>query len=359
MGGSPWGVAVQTAQGTPPNVRNQQDKGSGDGVTIQGTTGVTYQGVALDTGATTETHTLATYNSLGVVHGLTLTYDSLRADPQPILNFGYAQVSTTEPFLAAGVSVTRGTYQYTVPGYNPPTANPALQNLNFWKIPDGATELSVGLQIDLQNQPTGVYQYTIKAGLMDPTNPSSTPLGTTTGTLIVVDTADSPFGQGWGIAGLEELVVNPDGTVLLTDGDGTAKYSKPVVSTQPNPGNTVSYTSLIGDHSKFEKFLNGDTFQRTMPDGTVYTFIRMDLPAGGVNGGQTCYVLSTVVDAVGNKTQYAYNQAGQIETITDPAGLVTTFGYSGNRVSTITDCRPRDPPGVRPQRQFGADHRSR
>ena len=152
---------------------------------------------------------------------MTLTYNSLTADPRPILTFGYSDVTTPEPYLAAEISISRGDFEYTVPGYQPTTPDPDLENLNFWQIPSGATAVSASIQINLQNEPTGEYNFTINAALMDPSDPADTPLGTTTGTLLVVNNTDSPFGQGWGIAGLEQLYVNPDGTVLLVDGDGS------------------------------------------------------------------------------------------------------------------------------------------
>ena len=43
---------------------------------------------------------------------------------------------------------------------------------------------------------------------------------TTTGDIAHVKTLDSPFGAGWGIAGLQEVVENPDGSVMIIDGDG-------------------------------------------------------------------------------------------------------------------------------------------
>src|SRR5262249_35394669 len=75
--------------------------------------------VELHTGAETELHALVGYMSQGVVHNWTLAYDSMRADPQPIIHFGFEK---TQPFstqkLVASVSVTRGDFTYVIPGYD-------------------------------------------------------------------------------------------------------------------------------------------------------------------------------------------------------------------------------------------------
>ena len=73
------------------NQRNPHDgcndcKGSGAGTLV----------VEFHSGAVVETHNLVTYQSLGSVRGLTLTYDSERADARPIVHFGYDNVMAGE-----------------------------------------------------------------------------------------------------------------------------------------------------------------------------------------------------------------------------------------------------------------------
>ena len=87
----------------------------------------------------------------------------------------------------------------------------------------------------------------------------------------------------------------------------------------------IPYIGLTGDNSRFDYYPSTDSFTRTLTNGMVYTYIPMALPSGDVSSGQPRYVLSTVVDPVGNKTTYGYNGVGQIQSITDPVGLTTTF----------------------------------
>jgi hypothetical protein len=81
--------------------------------------------VELHSGAVLENHQLVTYQSLGVARGLTLHYDSLRADPRPIVHFGFPNVdpqALADGFadklrVVAKLSVQRGNFQYQLPGF--------------------------------------------------------------------------------------------------------------------------------------------------------------------------------------------------------------------------------------------------
>jgi CARDB len=76
--------------------------------------------VELHTGAVVETHNLVTYKSLGDDRGLGLRYNSLHADPRPILHFGYSDVkgqAGKDQLLIAKLSIDRGEFEYEVPGY--------------------------------------------------------------------------------------------------------------------------------------------------------------------------------------------------------------------------------------------------
>ena len=184
-----------------------------------------------------ETHDLVPYQSLGTNRGISLRYDSERADPRPILHFGYSNVSG-----------------------------------NF--------------------------------GLDAPTK----------GNIIHINTINSAFGSGWGLAGLQEIVVNADQSVIIIDGNGSELLFE-------NKADN-SYKSPVGDFSTLER-LNDGTFRRTMTDKTVYSF----------NGEN---LLTKMRDRVGNETQYVYENRRLMKMV-DPVGLETTFTYSNNRIIEIKD----------------------
>ena len=69
-----------------------------------------------------ETHDLVPYQSLGTNRGISLRYDSERADPRPILHFGYSNVSGNfgldAPFrLLAELKFRNGNFVYQIPGF--------------------------------------------------------------------------------------------------------------------------------------------------------------------------------------------------------------------------------------------------
>ena len=123
---------------------------------------------------------------------------------------------------------------------------------------------------------------------------------------------DGPFGVAFDAVG--DLFVANSGFTGGQLGGGTT-VSKVLIGKDfaPPPGD---FSTLVRNAD--------DTFTRTLKDGTKINF--------DANGLQT-----SVVDRNGNTTSYAYNPDGTLATITDPAGLVTTFSYTGGKLSSITD----------------------
>src|SRR5207249_4464708 len=136
----------------------------------------------------------------------------------------------------------------------------------------------------LSHQPTGVYDYDLPAGVellytrgtgysysvLLPGDHTTTRIDVAKkiealtgsfhhfqGHLVHVNTIDSPFGSGWGIAGLEELVENPDGSLLLVDGDGSELLFGPPTAIGQ------AYAAPPGDFSVLNKLGDG-TYQRKL-----------------------------------------------------------------------------------------------
>ncbi|MGE3298223.1 MAG: RHS repeat-associated core domain-containing protein [Porticoccaceae bacterium] len=84
-----------------------------------------------------------------------------------------------------------------------------------------------------------------------------------------------------------------------------------------------SYETLDGDFARLVGLADG-RFLRTLNDGT-----RQEYDAAGL--------LTAEVDRNGNTTAYAYDAEGKLLRITDPAGALTVFTYSGGRLSSVTD----------------------
>ncbi len=278
-------------------------------------------------GAVVEDYNLASYQSLGVARGVSLHYDSVRADPRQIIHLGYNQVDADASlYLVASLNVKAQGVDIHAPGISNKQFGLSIGD-NVWKVPNfppnpslqnrTTGDLAASLQVDMRNVPSGVYDYNLTRSLrrFDGTLFSGTDFNQN-GKIIQVNSVKSVFGSGWGLAGLEQLIVNSDGSVLLVDGDGTEmEFTKPANAGQP-------YLSPPGDFSLLERLPNG-TFRRTLKDKTVYTF-------------NSDNQLAMVRDRNGNTIQYKYN-TGLLNSIIDPVGLTTTFSYVGNRLSAITD----------------------
>jgi hypothetical protein len=117
--------------------------------------------------------------------------------------------------LTAELTVKRGDFRLEVPGFA--GGQYGLDGgENFWSIPSGNGKVDAALQADLRNVASGRYDYELTTGLMrlnngstgSPTNQFSGTTAMSEGQFLHINTSNSAFGSGWGLAGLQELVVN-------------------------------------------------------------------------------------------------------------------------------------------------------
>ena len=279
--------------------------------------------VSAQTGGLLETHDLVNYVSLGESRGVQLIYDSLRADARPIIRYPFSGGSTASSNLmvTANLTIQGKDFDYQLPGYAG-DATGLSGGENFWKLPPGSGEFSVALQADLRDRASGRYDFTSMVGAH-----GSATVGNQTffigsskefhGKVVNINTVNSAFGSGWGIAGVQELVENTDGSVLLIDGNG----SELIFEKGTQAG---TYLSAPGDFSTLVKLADGH-FQRTDKDQTVYNFDANNR-------------LISVVDRRGQTTQHIYNATGQLVKMIDPANLETILTYNANgKVASIKD----------------------
>ena len=272
--------------------------------------------VQLDSGAVVETHDLVSYQSQGRSQGFRLTYDSLRADPRPILSVGGSIQFSNGGVMAAELSIRRGTFEYQVPGYDGGEYG-FDGGEHFWNL-SGSPSINASLQADLRGYESGRYDYDLTSGIYRFNDEQATGSSSTvTGQLLHVNTINSAFGAGWGLSGLQELVANPDGSILLIDGDGSEQlFEAPVAAGE-------AYVSPPGDFSVLEQLADG-SFRRTMKDQTVYTF-------------NANHQLVEMEDRHGQGLEYRYDNQDRFYQIANSVGQTTTFGYTGERITTITD----------------------
>jgi RHS repeat-associated protein len=184
---------------------------------------------------------------------------------------------------------------------------------------------------------TGVYSYALEVSAT-----STATVADTSGKLVVVNREDSPFGPGWWIDGLEQLVpVAGHGDQLLwVGGDGTTRV----------------YTRLIGDTLKYvvrptidrpdtlEKLPSGAGYKRNLRNGAFVSFDGVMRHIATVNtlGHATRFVwnasVSSQLDSIvlptpGGATRRAYAlvyTGGMLTAVTAPPGS------NGSRVVTLS-----------------------
>jgi RHS repeat-associated protein len=231
---------------------------------------------------------------------LQLDYSSLAANPRPIFTEYYQLSQTVQPTSTVTATlklngVTQGTTTYD-------THTPKLNQYDV---------LDIALQGDATGLSTGRYPYEIDVT-------EGTTITRATGNVDIISPSGSPFGAGWSLDGLEQVVPITSGGVLqgviLGLGNGQSLWFASL--------DGGSFQTPAGDFSTLTQ--SGSTYQRVLPDGTQINF--------NSAGYQT-----SLYDAIANQTfTYTYNGTKLIS-ITDFQNLTTTLGYSGTLVTSIQD----------------------
>ncbi|HEY7310953.1 MAG TPA: RHS repeat-associated core domain-containing protein [Gemmataceae bacterium] len=219
-----------------------------------------------------------------------LIYNSATADPHPIFQVLYQEPALPSVFQAQ--LTLNGTA--FAPVYYSDAGISGLWN-------------QIALQGDATGLSTGRYPWQIT--LSDPNTGHI--YVTDSGSVDIVNRINGPYGDGWTVDGVEQLLPVTGG-VMLVNPDGTSLFFA---------GSGGSYTSPAGDFSTLTQ--TGGVWTRTLTDGTQINF--------NSSGQQT-----SIVDTDGNTTTYSYT-GGLLTGITDLDGQTTTLAYSGGMLSSITD----------------------
>jgi len=287
-------------------------------------------------------HTVTTpaYQSLQVPRALTLVYNSSTVRPTPVVS-----VNVSTP---SGLVTT--TYQLQVQ---------RVSDLTFLRLLNGATSvyysapgdttttrLVAAIDAKADSLSTGWYDVNIVVTPYDGSTPGSPTTVTTR--FLVDDESTSPFGAGWQIAGLQRLN-SMQGTysALITNGDGSMSFFRRDCA-------TCAFVSPAGDPTQLVVYTGPDTgiaYRRAAPDSSAMDFrsdgrmvrawiAELHRPAVIANWSGT--QLMSIQDLIGKKLTLGYtgpaSQSGKLQSITDPAGRVTTIWTdSAGRLYRVTD----------------------
>ena len=286
------------------------------------------------------------YISLDTPRNLTLMYHGDRVDPKPFVHVN-ARLSSGSP-TAFYLQVKKGsTYIKFLNGSTKLWFNPSTG----WA--------RLGAQFDAEDAvngmgSTGVYDIEITVGAYySGGGTADTKINTK---LIVVNEENSPIARGWTLAGVQRAYVQTDGSVLITEGDGSATHFDKPAST---------FVSPDGDFSTLTT--NGTGLRRTYPDSSdvyfnssgymthVYDRYNVDTYfyySGGklrwiedpkykyIYLSYGTYGLSSVYSSISPRryTYFNVDSGHKLTRIIDPGSDTTRFTYDGSsRLSTITN----------------------
>jgi len=259
----------------------------------------------------TVSYTTPPYFSLDAPRSATFLYRSSQAKPM-----GVVQVDATDNTNPAPDKMS---ILLKRPDGTWVTFTNGSQELFFKDSVLGTSRLSA--QFDASALGTGAYNYTVVArswrsgSFQEATYPIR---------VLIANEQASRFGAGWSIPSLQTLYPQGDGSVVITEGDGSIAFFK--INVCPS---TCSFYSPAGDFTTLtttDGWPGIGGWDRAYPDGTIASF----------NGqGQ----LVSVRDRMGRATSYSYSSyPGPLVGITDPAGKKDTLAYNAsNKLTWIRD----------------------
>ncbi len=257
------------------------------------------------------------YFSWDTPRSIQLLYRSAQAKPMGLVQVDVRDTSHTNPVkLSIRLQNAQGAFvtftNNSTELFYAWTAHPADSNVNRLAAQFDATALA-----------TGAYTYTLAVRTYRADNSFTEYTGPIR--VLVVNEAASPFGAGWSIAGFQHLYTPADGSLAITEGNG----SMAVFTPPPNCGSGCTFTAPPGDFTTVTRLatVGADSakYTRRYPDGTIVAFY--------TNGR-----LDYVKDRLNNQTTFKYNASQLLVAILDPAGKADSLSYNGsNKLRWIQD----------------------
>jgi RHS repeat-associated protein len=178
----------------------------------------------------------------------------------------------------------------------------------------------VGVQVDHALPRSGQYAWTLDIRAIFANQPMIQVELTGSARVVVRDNTDSalgvvdPYGPGWGIAGMDRLVLDCNG-VLWEYGTGDSRFFS-----QNTDG---TFTDPANDFGTLVRNADG-SYTYTAKDQVTWNF--------NMQGR-----LTSVVDTHGLARSYSYDDQGRLAQVTTPDGGTTTLSYTSGLLSSIQE----------------------
>jgi len=313
-------------------------------------------------GALIENHELVTYQSNGKEQGIDLTYDSSRADPRPIVHFSYGNVRPDPQVkLVANLTFGGNNFPYQVPGVTGNSSDLIRLGLrggdHLWSIPEGIVD-EVGLATVLSYNEAGLV-----SKISDPANRETLLNYDTAGNLISITDPDDST-RTWKYDGKHHMVgeIDPLGNSEQTfydfagrvsqgvRKDGSVNKINPVqVEGLYRPEATTNITSPPSAHRLseeiFSSFADGngnvEVSQLDQAGQVIQSLDEVGSSVSSIERNADNLITSTV-DGKGVKTEYTYDEQGNVLTIKDSLTLANNAG--GNALIINGAATSSEPP---------------
>ncbi|HUE74828.1 MAG TPA: cadherin-like domain-containing protein, partial [Pirellulaceae bacterium] len=192
------------------------------------------------------------------------------------------------------------------------------------------------LQVDASSLDTGMYDWEVELTANFSGNPSVS--RAFTGQQALVDRTTSPFGAGWWLDGLDQLVTSSAGALLVRGNGDTLWFAT---------NGSGGYLKAEGDLSYSGLVKNGDnTFTLTDKWGNKQNFGTTGLLTSNVdkNGTTTSFsytsgLLSSITDHWSRSHSLSYT-SGLLSSLTDLASRSVSFSHSSGKLASVTQVDP-------------------
>jgi RHS repeat-associated protein len=307
------------------------------------------QNAAYECGDLRVVHPLPATVTMDKARGPALIYNSRHANPGALLAADVTYTGPTPAVLRATVTIS---------------GQSAITHDFTWSSACAGLACRIAIPVST-TQSTGLYPATVQISAINDvyTYATSAPV---TDTVVIVNRAASPFGAGWWLDGFESLVTVSATKMLWVGGDGstrlytaTADPSVFTVSPAYDRPDTLKYVSgsqtwqrLLGDGAYVEFNSAGQHARTVSALGPVTRFVYsgalldslvLPVPSGSsqVRSYKFLYT-SSLLDSVrapmasfARTVRVARAGTSRINSITDPDGLASAFGYdASNRIIT-------------------------